>query len=455
MQEHLQKRYLYDGNWETLVKRVSKVSSSVEKDNKDVWYEKFYSIMIDKSFIPAGNTLIAGMKTKNITYPNCAIIEPPTDNTLDAMIETSEKLWKCATGLGVNLSNVSDPLNAIFLLHKHNMSIDLNHRPRRGNMAVLSSSHPKIRNFITCKNEDPQKLSSFNISVAIENIDDLKMLLPLISSSAWKTGDPGLIFLEHISDPVSIPGLSSPTTCVPCGEQFMHPNETCNLGSINIAAKRFYVNNCKIDIKALKHVIRIATRLLDNIIDTLDHPTNDLKVTSRKFRRIGLGIMGWATSLKDIYNLSYNTFEARELAETISKILHDCSTETTKQLSIEKGSCIYDTRRNISVSCIAPTGGISLLANVSPSIEPYFEDAHNIHWKDHILMQASWQKYIDNAISKTINLHKDCTVEDIYNAYLLAYNLKCKGITVFRDGCRGNLQPIKIESCSVRGGNCD
>ncbi len=459
MNKHLQERYLYDGNWETLVKRVSKAASSVEKYDNDVWYEKFYSIMIDKAFIPAGNTLITGMISKNITYPNCAIIDPPTDETIDKTIKTAEKLWKCATGFGVDLSLTSDPLKLLFLLHKHNLNIDLCHRPRRGNMAVLSSSHPKIRDFITCKNENPQKLSSFNISVAIENIYDLTMLLPLISSSAWKTGDPGLIFLDHVSDPVYIPGLSKLTTCVPCGEQFMHSNETCNLGSINIAAKRFHSDTDSkkgtINMDSFEYVIRIATRLLDNIIDTLEHPTDELKETSLKFRRIGLGIMGWSTVLKELYNISYDTLEARNIAEDLSKTLHDCSTEMTKQLAVEKGSCIYESRRNISVSCIAPTGGISLLAEVSPSIEPFFEEAHHIHWRDHVLMQSSWQKYLDNAISKTINLGKDCTVDDISEAYLLAYNLKCKGITVFRDGCRGDMQPIKTKTCEIRGGNCD
>lgn len=455
MDKYLQQRYLYDGNWETLVKRVSKVASSVEKINNNIWYDKFYSIMIDKSFIPAGNTLVTGMVKENVTYPNCAIINPPSDNTIGETMKTADILWRNATGFGVDLSNTSDPLKILFMLHKRNMSINLHHRPRRGNMAVLSSSHPKIKEFITCKNDNPQKLSSFNISVAVENINDLIFLLPLISLSAWKTGDPGLVFLEHVSDPVSIPGLSKLTTCVPCGEQFMHPNETCNLGSINLASERFRSNNNMIDEDELKYVISIATRLLDNIIDTLDHPTSELKQASSKFRRVGLGVMGWATVLKDVYDISYDTKESRDIAENISKILHDCSTEATEILAKEKGSCIYESRRNISVSCIAPTGGISLLANVSPAIEPFFEEAHDIHWKDHILMQCSWQKHIDNAISKTINLREDCTMNDISEAYLYAYKNKCKGITVFRDGCRGNMQPIKTKKCTVRGGNCD
>lgn len=458
LKDHLKKRYLYEGEWDTLAKRVSKISSSIEdKEKQDFWYKEFYYIMKDKSFIPAGNTLVSGMKTKGKSYPNCAIITPPTDVSIDKLINNAEKLWKQATGFGVDLSNVSEPVKILKLMHNKCMAINLEHRPRRGNMAVLSSSHPKIKDFIKCKNENPQSISSFNISVAIENEEDLKKILPLVSECAWKTGDPGLVFLEHVSDPVFVPDMERLTTCVPCGEQFMHPNETCNLGSINIGAERFYTISKEgvktLNVKELKYVIKVSIRLLDNIVDTLQHCTNEMKEASLKFRRIGLGIMGWATSLKENYNFPYNSSLAIETAEEISKIIHECSTKTTRKLALEKGSCCIQGRRNISVTCVAPTGGISLLAEVSSAIEPFFEEAHQIGWKEHIDMQYAWQKHTDNAISKTINFSSNSTVEDIFSSYLYAYKKKCKGITIFRDGCRGDIQPIK--TCSVRGGNCD
>jgi len=137
------------------------------------------------------------------------------------------------------------------------------------------------------------------------------------------------------------------------------------------------------------------------------------------------------------------------LGDSISKFLTKEAMEASRELAKEKGPCKYCTdRRNISVTCVQPTGGISLLmGNKGFAIEPLFEEANKIHFKDHLKMQSVWQRNINQAISKTINMPRNCTVKDVFQAFVEAYMLQCKGVTIFREGSRDS-EPIKTQRCT-------
>ena len=223
MENHLKQRYLCT-DYAELAQRVSKACALSEEEQ--TLYEE---LILSKTFIPAGNTLLAG--ACEVT-PNCCVLGRLTDENFEVMLELSRKLWQQRTGIGYDLSGLKDPISALMELSAANDAIDLGHRPKRGNMAVLEASHPQIRQFIQCKSRFSH-LYNFNISVAIrEEISD--DLLSFIAAHAWQTGDPGLVFLDRAEcyGPVKADGLEPIVTCVPCGEQFMHAYETCNLARL-------------------------------------------------------------------------------------------------------------------------------------------------------------------------------------------------------------------------------
>jgi len=411
------------------------------------------------------------------------------------------------------------------------------------NMAILRVDHPDIEEFIASKT-NPLELNTFNISVAVtdefmrraENGDrydlvnprtnqtikqlDARRVLELIIESAWRNGEPGVIFIDRINRDNPTPGLGEIESTNPCGEQPLLPYESCVLGSINLA--RFYRDG-DIDYERLKTVARLAVHFLDNVIDVSEYPIAEIEKITKLNRKIGLGVMGWADLLV-LLGIPYDSEEALELGEDVMEFISRESLEASADLAKKRGpfprwfqESIYGgenseesdlrfepepwkgpvlrKRRNATVTTVAPTGTLSLIADCSSGIEPIYSIAyrrlsfeheslnfvhplferyarnhgfyseelittvseaqglgrvkavppeaarvfvtsHEITPEWHVRMQAAFQKHIDAAVSKTINFPSSATIDDVRNAYLLAHKLGCKGITVYRDGSR-------------------
>jgi len=332
------------------------------------------------------------------------------------------------------------------------------------------------------------QLTHFNMSVGItdEFMYDIDLLseramniLKEIAENAWLNGDPGVFFLDRANADNMVPYLGEIEATNPCGEVPLLPYEACCLGSINL--ERF-VDGKYVDFAYLKDVVAYAVRFLDNVHELNDTPVDEINEAVRMTRRIGLGVMGWADALEEV-GIPYDHEDAFILADMIAKTIQTTAWETSMQLAEERGEfpafqwdninwkLIDDLGlerkpvRNVAVTSIAPTGSISLVSDVNSGIEPFFahdysrnitegigntatdtleqsavshtvKTAHDIHWKDHIKMQAAWQKWTCNAVSKTINMPNDATVKDVMEAYELAWESGCKGITIYRDGSR-------------------
>ena len=303
-----------------------------------------------------------------------------------------------------------------------------------------------------------------------------------------------------ITEPVTYSMIANGIVVADCGEQPLYPNEACNLGSINLALMVKGEKKKEVDWEKLKEVVHLAVRFLDNVIDVNPFPLEEITQTVLLNRRIGLGVMGWADMLFQL-EIPYESPQAVKLGEKIMKFIQKEGHKTSQQLAKERGpfpnfsKSIYKNGsplRNATVTTIAPTGSLSILANCSSGIEPLFAlsyrhktpqrelvfvnpyfleaakkyrlspeiikkveeegslkntdaplklkkifaTAHEISWKGHVEMQAAFQKGTDNAVSKTINFPHEATVEDVKNAYLYAYQKGCVGITVYRDRCK-------------------
>ena len=323
----------------------------------------------------------------------------------------------------------------------------------------------------------------------------------LIAESAWKSGDPGVVFIDEVNRHNPTPEVGRIEATNPCGEQPLLPYESCNLGSINLSRM---VENGKINWKKLRKTVRNAVHFLDNVIDANKFPLKKIEQMTKANRKIGLGIMGFADMLIKL-GIPYNSEKALKLAEKLMKFITDEARKKSVELGEERGSFPnfdksiwkdkYSAMRNATVTTIAPTGSISIIAGCSSGIEPLFaisfirnvlggtrlfeinplfeltakergfysaklleeiaktgsvqkikevpDDVKKIfvtaldispEW--HVKMQAAFQKYTDNAVSKTVNLPFEASVEDVRKIFELAWKLKCKGVTVFRYGSK-------------------
>jgi len=308
---------------------------------------------------------------------------------------------------------------------------------------------------------------------------DARKIFRMIVESAWAIGDPGLIFIDRINESNPTSGLGPIDATNPCGEQPLHAYESCNLGSINVA--NFFAPERKdlFDWDRFAAAVGTAVRFLDDVIDVNRYPLPEIERMSKGNRRIGLGIMGWA-DLLIMMRIRYDAAEAFSFADRLAAFLRAKATEASRALAVRRGSfpniakSVFKGQkmRNATVFTIAPTGTISRIAGCSSSIEPVFafeftshiidstiKDVHPLcrEWKDkhpgrplpdpfvtahdippegHIRMQAAFQNHVDNSVSKTINLPHAASLKDVEQAYLLAFELGTKGITIYRDGCR-------------------
>ncbi len=321
-----------------------------------------------------------------------------------------------------------------------------------------------------------------------------------IAEQAWKNGEPGIIFIDRINETQPTPHLGEIESTNPCGEQPLLPYESCNLGSINLAKMVKEEKGNVIDWEKLRKTVEIAVHFLDNVIDVNKFPLKEIEEITKGNRKIGLGIMGFADLLVQLripYDSQEGLKMAEELMLFIEKESNKVSQKLAEKRgsfpNIKK-SVYKNPMRNATTTTIAPTGSLSIIADCSSGIEPLyalayvrkavgeelpivnsyleeiakkerfysealmkeiaqtgtvqnnekvpekiqelFKTALEIDYEWHVKMQAALQKYTDNAVSKTINLPNSATKDDVKKAFFSAYELECKGITVYRDGSR-------------------
>lgn len=346
-------------------------------------------------------------------------------------------------------------------------------------------------------------ISNFNVSVfatndfmrRVENNEDYDLtfndkvyatvnareIFDMIVHNAWKNGDPGMLFHDTINNGPYKYSNQEVTATNPCGEQCLPQYGSCNLGSIDVS--KFYNEDREVmEWTRLGAAIETAMQFLDNVLSVNSFPTPEFAKWAKDNRPVGLGVMGWADLLLKM-KITYGSEESFKFAQKLGRFFEKTSHEKSVELGEERGtpkSCRYDElghRRNVTTLSIAPTGTISLLAGCSSSIEPvfsaityrydntgakeirhpyakksWFKCASDLSWQEHVGMQAAWQSYIDSAISKTINLSNEATKEDVANAYMSAWKNGCKGITVYRDGCKSS-QVLNTSAKPVVGAN--
>ena len=509
--EILNDRYLWKDDFgnssetpEEMLLRVAKHVASAEKTTplQYVWADEYYDLMAKLLFLPNSPTIMnAGRPAPHGQLAACFVIG--IEDSMESICEAIRKqmlIHKSGGGTGFNFSNLrssgakvnstngraSGPISFMSLFDKATETVQQGGMRRGANMGILNVDHPDIRDFIHCKDKDGT-IANFNISVGVfdsfmEKAEaDPKgaeaVLLDEIAETARRTGDPGIIFLDAINRGNTTPDLGPLTSTNPCGESPLYPNEACNLGSINLAKMAI---KGEFDYELLKKTAAIATRFLDSVIDVNHYPLPEISEAVKHTRKIGLGVMGWADLLFQL-RIPYDSEQAIELAEKIMSLIKDTAHKTSVELGIEKGipgALEHLGRRNATLTCIAPTGTIALLADCSSGIEPLFALEHtrvrtqidgtkvimkqvNRHYAEafkeelpenviksvfitshdvaplsHVRTQGVFQKYTDLAVSKTVNLPHESTKKDVLDSYVLAWKLGCKGITIYRDGSK-------------------
>lgn len=549
----LQKRYLQPGETpEGLFARVATTIAAAEKKDTDLWAQAFYDLMARRKFLPNSPTLAnAGIPGRGCLSA-CFVCSPR--DSMESILQV-QKEWglieKWGGGVGMGLSKIrprndkittthGKSLGPIAIMRMYAASSDeiTQGSFRRGaHMAQLHCTHPDIQAFIHCKDDDGLRLSSFNISVqltdefmhAVEEDKEWKLVSPRdgavwktvrakqlweeICLSAWKTGDPGVVFLDEVWRTQPNPQLGNIESSNPCGEENLEDHGNCCLGSLNLA--EYVTSNGQLNYALLGEDIRTAVRFLDDVIEVNSFPLEVLRSVNLATRRIGLGVMGWADVLA-YAGIPYDSPKALQWAEEVAAFLQKTAWACSAALAEERGAYPEYARsalkaggsppvRHSSVVTIAPTGTISRIAGCSSGIEPYYElawwshilwenqegqstkildapaplraqlgdlgleekkmqatlteiadnpekgkktfakygigldaykTAHEVSPEAHVRMQAAWQKYATNAVSKTVNLPREATVEDVSGAFMLAWKLKCRSVTVYRDGSK-------------------
>jgi ribonucleoside-diphosphate reductase alpha chain len=514
----------------------------------------FYDMMVEGHFLPNSPTLMNAGRDNQLQYSACYVL--PVGDSMPEIFDSVKAaaiIHQSGGGTGFAFSRLrpkndivrstggraSGPVSFLRVFNAATEAVKQGGTRRGANMGVLRVDHPDILEFIECKLDGG--ITNFNISVAITDAFiaaleaglDYDLVNPRtglavgrlsarevfgrIVRAAWRTGDPGLVFIDRINaSPANpTPELGQIEATNPCGEQPLLPNEACNLGSLNVARfARERDGGWAVDWEEIERVVRLAVRFLDDVIEVNPYPLPEIDAMVKANRRIGLGVMGWADLLFAL-RIPYDSQEALDLAERLMGFVEDKGHDQSARLAEERGpfpnfsrSIYRDGRplRNSTVTTIAPTGTISMIAGCSSGIEPVFalafehrvkgvdgervlpfvsqsferlgrergfhsdalmsevarrgslhgipgvpeearavfKTAHEIHWSWHVRHQAAFQKHTDNGVSKTINLPAEAAESDVAEAYLLAWRESCLGITVFRDGCKGTGQVLNL-----------
>ncbi|NWF97660.1 MAG: adenosylcobalamin-dependent ribonucleoside-diphosphate reductase [Nitrospirae bacterium] len=537
---------------EQMFERVARTVSSAEENyskNSSYWEEKFFNIMTDLRFLPNSPALMnAGKEIGQLAA--CFVL--PVDDSMEGIFNTlkyAALILQSGGGTGFSFSKLrpradkvrstggiaSGPVSFMKVYNSATEVIKQGGARRGANMGILRIDHPDILEFIKIKREE-KELANFNISVAVtdafmqalKNNEEYELINPRtkkvsgrikakeifdeLIESAWRTGDPGIIFIDRINAANPTPHIGTIESTNPCGEQPLLPYEACVLGSLNISKyvkeRKFHKNKlCIIEETnfnwdMLQDDIKTAVRFLDNSIDVNKYPVPEIEQMHKGNRKIGIGVMGWADALI-LLGIPYDHKSALDFARTIMKFIRDKAREASIELAFQRGSflnfkgSIYDIQgfpgiRNATTTTIAPTGTLSIIADCSSGIEPLFaiaykryaldmefaeinkyfleitikeglynetlmekvkktgslkgikempvkikrlfRIAHEISPEKHIEMQARFQEFTDNAVSKTINMPHKAKKEDVARAFMLAYEKGCKGITIFRYG---------------------
>lgn len=528
-----------------LFRRVAKHIALAENNFEDKQHkrkdieEKFFEMMRNLEFMPNSPTLMnAGTKMNQLSA--CFVL--PVRDSMQSIFKTLSDMsiiHQTGGGTGFDFSHLrpkgdlvystkgeaSGPVSFMSIYDTATGVIVQGGRRRGANMGILRVDHPDIIEFIEAKLKEG-RFSNFNLSVAVTSEfmqafyknGSYSLINPrtkketrkvkareifgLILNSAWKTGDPGLVFIDEINRHNPTPGVGRIEATNPCGEVPLLPYESCNLASLNLS--KFVLANQKLDWQKLTERIHLGVRFLDNVIEVNKFPLPEIKEITFKNRKIGLGVMGFADMLI-LLGIPYNSKRASLFAGQLMRFIRKESLKASAELAKIRGvfpnfrKSVYAKNnfrvRNATVNTIAPTGTISIIAGCSSGIEPLFAisftrnvlggtklfeinplfkelarerkfysnkimleiarrgsiqnikgippdikerfiTAFDVTAREHLYIQAAFQRFTDNSVSKTVNLPARATVEDVKKIYLLAHKLKCKGITIYRYGTK-------------------
>jgi ribonucleoside-diphosphate reductase alpha chain len=517
MREHvkdfLKERYYRKGeeNWSDLSMRVADALA-----NDDTERREFYDMIVNMRGLPSSPVLMNAGSGGYLSACSYVPMEDSMQSIMTALFAMVQ-IQKDGGGTGFNFSKLrekgapissggtsSGPIAFMEGINHWSIAVKQGGKRRGANMAIMSMNHPDIVEFINIKS-DLNRLRAFNLSVQVDGrifydtkIDTVSPLtntminetrtnnlLFLIASNIHDTGEPGVLFWDNINMMCRTPWLGRLEGINPCGEIPLYSWESCCLGSINLYE---HVINGRIDYRMLERTTKTMVQLLNRVLDKNNYPLFQMREAALKTRKIGIGIMGFADMLLAL-DVVYGSEACMSLIDHIGITIRNAAEEASKELALADGPYPawkegYPRLRNAQFLAIAPTGSISIIADVSSGIEPnpywkytinrddntpyhitnrYLRDfgmtditnfgdfkhlvtAFDIPPKIHIDVQARWQMYIDQSISKTINLPKETSVNEIMDLIRYAYEQGCKGITMFRSGCRRDafLRPEEV-----------